>query len=134
MGFSCLWRLLTSRWNSAVTPFVGVRRWIVYGPGRYVNRPHPVDCDCSVCWTKRECAKSSPLPAPSCPDCQPAGRPFFRDGLWTVTPRRFCKRHEPSAKPPKYWYVIHDSGRVTPHVPIHEPFPEDFFDDPATQR
>ncbi|MFS2123362.1 lysogeny maintenance protein PflM [Pseudomonas sp. Pseusp97] len=94
---------------------------------KYLFKPHLKDCTCVVCWVHRECAKPSPPPVQPCPDCRPAGRPFFRDGLWTVSPAHFCKRHGPSAKPPKYWHVIYDSGRPTPHVPIREPLTEDLF-------
>lgn len=86
----------------------------------YLHRPHPVDCDCSVCFVARLGPQScSPSP---CPDCQPPGRPYKENGRWLCRPRSFCAKHDPRRQPTPYWHVVYDSGKPTPFVPILEPF------------
>ncbi len=62
-------------------------------------------------------ARSVPVhtmrPMPSC---------ALVDGRLQVMPASRCAKHTPSDRPPKYWHVIHDSGKPTPYVPIREPF------------
>jgi hypothetical protein len=44
------------------------------------------------------------------------------DGRWKLTPAFICAKHTPSDRPPKYWHVVHDTGKPTPFVPLREPF------------
>ncbi len=90
-------------------------------PASYQRLPHAQDCDCSVCWSGREMAKPARSRSTPCDQCRPASVQLV-DGRWQVTPRSFCAKHEPNARPPKYWSVVLDTGRPTPYVPIHEPF------------
>ncbi|WP_313553911.1 DUF5447 family protein [Stutzerimonas nitrititolerans] len=88
---------------------------------KYLRLPHAPNCDCSVCWSRIATAKPAPYPSTPCDQCRPASCELV-DGRWQVTPRFTCAKHEPNARPPKYWHVIHDSGKPTPYVPIREPF------------
>nr|WP_305123967.1 DUF5447 family protein [Stutzerimonas frequens] len=88
---------------------------------RYLRLPHARNCDCSVCWSRIVAAVPVLSRSTPCDHCRPASARLV-DGRWQVTPRSTCAKHEPSARPPKYWHVIHDSGKPTPYVPIHEPF------------
>nr|WP_308446202.1 DUF5447 family protein [Pseudomonas paralcaligenes] len=56
-----------------------------------------------------------------CDQCRPASV-FKVDGIWRAKPAFTCAKHKPPRRPPKYWNVIHDSGKPTPFVPIREPF------------
>ncbi|WP_373387581.1 DUF5447 family protein [Pseudomonas alcaligenes] len=87
---------------------------------RYLHRPHPATCDCSVCWSRRVPA-FAPCQSIPCDQCRPASVTKV-DGIWKATPAFICARHTPPPRPPKYWHVIYDSGNPTPFVPIREPF------------
>src|SRR5690606_620903 len=90
-------------------------------PTSYLRLPHASDCDCSVCWSKAAMAQPALSRSTPCDQCRPASY-LLVDGRWQVTPRSNCAKHTPSARPPKYWSVVLDTGRPTPYVPIHEPF------------
>ena len=51
------------------------------------------------------------------PRVGPKGRWF-----WKLTPASICAKHTPSNRPPRYWHVVHDTGKPTPFVPLREPF------------
>ena len=101
----------------------------------YLGRPHAPDCDCSVCWSRRELAKPAASQFTPCTECRPT-RVFtvvttmaLVAGVWRsihstyrVEPGSTCAKHMPALRPPKYWHVIYDSGRPTPFVPVREPF------------
>ncbi|WP_416310710.1 lysogeny maintenance protein PflM [Pseudomonas sp. W03] len=101
----------------------------------YLGKPHSLDCDCSVCWSRRELAKSSPCRSTPCTECHPT-RVFTVvtvmkkvAGVWRSISSTYrvergftCDKHMPALRPPKYWHVVYDSGRPTPFVPIHESF------------
>ncbi|WP_373420699.1 DUF5447 family protein [Pseudomonas sp. 21] len=42
-------------------------------PSKYLHRPHPLDCDCSVCWSRRELGKISLCQSTPCTECRPTG-------------------------------------------------------------
>ncbi|AGA88584.1 lysogeny maintenance protein PflM [Stutzerimonas stutzeri] len=102
----------------------------------YQRLPHAQDCDCSVCWSRREMAKHAPSPSTRCAQCRPASARPIRTlqmgrvggawkplvSEWTVEPAFICEKHTPPDRPTKWWSVIYDSGKPTPYVPIHEPF------------
>lgn len=102
----------------------------------YLRLPHPEDCDCSVCWSRREVAKPARSRSTPCAQCRPASVLPIRTtrmgkiaGVWTVLasewaviPASTCVKHTPPARPPKYWSVVFDTGKPTPYVPIYEPF------------
>lgn len=102
---------------------------------KYVRQPHAPDCDCSVCWSRRELAKPAPFLSIPCTECRPT-RVFTVvtmmakvAGVWRsihstyrVEPGFTCAKHMPARHPPKYWHVIYDSGKPTPFVPVREPF------------
>ncbi len=88
---------------------------------RYLRLSHALDCDCSVCWSRRELVKPARSQSTHCDQCRPASVRLV-DGRWQLTPRSFCAKHTPPDRPPRYWHVIHDSGKATPYVPIREPF------------
>ncbi|MCG8906268.1 DUF5447 family protein [Pseudomonas sp. DP-17] len=102
---------------------------------KYVRQPHAPDCDCSVCWSRRELVKPDPSQSTPCTECHPT-RVFAVvttmakvAGVWRsihstyrVEPGFTCAKHMPALRPPKYWHVIYDSGKPTPFVPVHEPF------------
>ncbi len=88
---------------------------------RYLHRPHTETCDCSVCWSRRVPVDPAPCPSTPCDQCRPASV-FKVDGIWRAKPAFTCAKHKPPRRPPKYWNVIHDSGKPTPFVPIREPF------------
>ncbi|MBK3866342.1 hypothetical protein GFL09_01285 [Pseudomonas stutzeri] len=92
---------------------------------KYLRLPHTPDCDCSVCWSRRELAKPALSQSTPCDQCRPPSCALV-DGRWLVTPRSFCAKHTPSARPPKYWHVIHDSGKPTPYVPLGQSFDLEF--------
>lgn len=102
---------------------------------RYLHQPHAPDCDCSVCWSKREMAKPVTCPSTRCADCRPflsfklGGHMVLMMGAWVEVkawyryqPAFTCAKHTPSDRPPRYWHVVQDIGKPTPFVPIHEPF------------
>ncbi|QLF92223.1 DUF5447 family protein [Pseudomonas sp. ABC1] len=88
---------------------------------KYLHQPHRLDCDCSVCWSKRELAKHALSQSTRCNQCRPS-TVSRANGQTVVTPASYCEKHTPSERPPKWWHVVHDSGKPTPFVPIHEPF------------
>ncbi|WP_171049587.1 lysogeny maintenance protein PflM [Pseudomonas nicosulfuronedens] len=102
---------------------------------KYVRQPHAPDCDCSVCWSRRELAKPDPCQSTRCTECRPT-RVFTVvttmakvAGVWRSIHSTYrvergftCAKHMPALRPPKYWHVIYDSGRPTPFVPVREPF------------
>ncbi|WP_312570984.1 lysogeny maintenance protein PflM [Stutzerimonas balearica] len=105
-------------------------------PASYQRLLHAQDCDCSVCWSRREMAKPDLSRSTQCALCRPAyarpirtlqmgcvggiWKPLLSD--WTVEPAFLCEKHTPPARPAKWWSVIYNSGKPTPYVPIHEPF------------
>lgn len=105
-------------------------------PASYQRLPHAQDCDCSVCWSRREMAQPDPSRSTQCAQCRPAyarpirtlqmgcvggiWKPLLSD--WKVEPAFICEKHTPPERPAKWWSVIYDSGKPTPFVPIHEPF------------
>ncbi|MFV3331890.1 lysogeny maintenance protein PflM [Pseudomonas sp. NY15437] len=104
-------------------------------PSKYLHRPHPLDCDCSVCWSRRELGKISPCQSTPCTECRPTRVVTVVTvmkrvaGVWRSicstyrVERGFtCAKHMPALRPPKYWHVVYDSGRPTPFVPVREPF------------
>ena len=104
--------------------------------GKYLRLLHAQDCDCSVCWSRREMAKPGPSRSTPCDQCRPASARPIRTlqmgrvgGIWkplasewTVEPAFICEKHTPPDRPAKWWSVVLDTGRPTPFVPIHEPF------------
>ena len=104
-------------------------------PSKRPHQPHAPDCDCSVCWSRRELAKPDPCQSKPCTECRPT-RVFtvvttmaLVAGVWRsihstyrVEPGFTCAKHMPALRPPKYWHVVYDSGEPTPFVPIREPF------------
>lgn len=87
---------------------------------QYLRRPHPDNCDCSVCWAKREAPKVLSL-WQLCNQCHP-GHVSMANGRLHVVPPSYCATHKPGARPPKYWHVVYDTGKPTPFVPLREPF------------
>ncbi|PKF71652.1 hypothetical protein CW360_07065 [Pseudomonas fluvialis] len=85
---------------------------------RYLRLPHPVDCACSVCWSKSQAASNTYLPL-LCNQCLPV-RLSQEAGRWYVTRPSPCAKHKPSLRAPRYWHVIYDSGKPTPYVPLFE--------------
>ena len=88
---------------------------------RYLHLPHPEGCDCSVCWSRRATAQPAPCPCTPCTECRPVSVRKV-NGRWQLTPAFICEKHTPSDRPPKYWHVVHDTGKPTPFVPLREPF------------
>jgi hypothetical protein len=105
-------------------------------PSSYNQKPHSLDCDCSVCWSKAELAKPVPCLSTPCAQCRPAfARPVrtLKTGLvggvwtplisqWEVIPAFTCAKHTPSLRPSPFWFVVENIGKPVPFVPIHEPF------------
>lgn len=88
----------------------------------YLRQPHPVNCDCSVCWISSQLSAAPVISQQEhCTDCRPV-RVAKVDGRWKVTPSIKCAKHTPSDRPPKYWHVVYDSGKPAPFVPLREPF------------
>ncbi|EMV9185884.1 DUF5447 family protein [Escherichia coli] len=101
----------------------------------YLGKPHASDCDCSVCWSRRELAKPDPCQSTPCTECRPTGvftvvtTMTLVAGVWRSIHSTYrvergftCDKHMPARRPPNYWHVVYDSGRPTPFVPIREPF------------
>ncbi|WP_313295069.1 lysogeny maintenance protein PflM [Stutzerimonas nitrititolerans] len=88
---------------------------------KYQRLPHALNCDCSVCWSRTVTVKPVPSRFTQCDQCRPASVQLV-DGHWKPTPRFTCAKHTPSARPPKYWHVVYDSGKPAPYVPISKPF------------
>lgn len=88
---------------------------------RYRRLAHADNCDCSVCWSRRELARSVPSRSMSCEHCRPA-QISKAAGRWVCQPASYCEKHRPARRAPTYWNVVYDSGKPTPFVPIHEPF------------
>ncbi|MEE9100377.1 DUF5447 family protein [Pseudomonas nitroreducens] len=40
-------------------------------PSKYLHQPHPENCDCSVCWSRRELAKPAVSRSTPCTECRP---------------------------------------------------------------
>ncbi|WOF80241.1 MULTISPECIES: DUF5447 family protein [Stutzerimonas stutzeri subgroup] len=40
-------------------------------PASYQRLPHAQDCDCSVCWSRREMAKPARSRSTQCAQCRP---------------------------------------------------------------
>ncbi|NHW02559.1 lysogeny maintenance protein PflM [Stutzerimonas degradans] len=105
-------------------------------PASYQRLPHAQDCDCSVCWSRREMARPAPFQSTPCARCRPAYAQPIRTlqmgciggvwkplrSEWTVEPAFICEKHTPPDRPAKWWSVVPDTGKPTPYVPIHEPF------------
>ena len=102
---------------------------------RYLHQPHAPDCDCSVCWSRRELAKPEACQSTPCTECRPTRVVTVVTvmkkvaGVWRSISSTYrvergftCAKHMPALRPPKYWHVIYDSGRPTHFVPVHEPF------------
>ncbi|RIA31302.1 hypothetical protein DFO61_2018 [Ectopseudomonas oleovorans] len=87
---------------------------------RYQRQPHAANCDCSVCWTKRELPIVQNL-WQLCTKCHPGQVSTVNGRLHVVLPS-YCEIHKPGARPPKYWHVVSDTGKPTPFVPLREPF------------
>lgn len=90
---------------------------------RYLRQPHPDNCSCSVCWSRTVTAQPACSPSTQCDQCRPVS--VSRDALtgrWLLKPAFTCAKHTPADRPQKWWFVIHDSGKPTPFVPISEPF------------
>ena len=83
---------------------------------KYLHQPHRPDCDCSVCWSKRELAKPDPSQFTQCTQCRRATVTTV-NGQLIATPASYCAKHKPSQRPPKYWHVVQDTGKPTPYVP-----------------
>ena len=88
---------------------------------RYLHQPHAANCDCSVCWSRRETARPAPCPSTPCTECRHVSV-LKVDGRWKLTPAFICAKHTPSNRPPRYWHVVLDTGKPTPFVPLREPF------------
>lgn len=88
---------------------------------KYLGQPHLADCDCSVCWSRRELAKPAPCQSTPCDQCRPASV-LKVNGHLQITPASICVKHTPSRRIPQFWREISNTGKPTPFVPIHEPF------------
>src|SRR5690606_38103785 len=92
------------------------------------------DCDCSVCWFRREMAKPAPSRSTPCAQCRPAyARPIRTlqmgcvGGIWKPLLSEWKVERLLSARntrdPPdrrNTGALFYDSGKPTPYVPIHE--------------
>ncbi|WP_081608144.1 lysogeny maintenance protein PflM [Metapseudomonas furukawaii] len=87
----------------------------------YPHLTHAANCDCSVCWSRRELAATAPSRSTPCEHCRPA-RISRVAGRWVCQPASYCEKHRPARRAPTYWHVVYDSGPPTPYVPIYEPF------------
>lgn len=87
------------------------------------RHPHVDNCDCSVCWSRRNWQPPKRVASPStpCTDCRPAQWRMV-DGRNCVTAASYCEKHKPSPRPPKFWSVVSDTGKPTPFVPLRESF------------
>ena len=104
-------------------------------PSVYARPPHPENCDCSVCWSRRAAVNPAPCRSTPCAACRPT-RVFpvvttmaQVGGAWRSIRSTYrvergftCEKHMPARRPPQYWHVVYDSGRPTPFVPVYEPF------------
>lgn len=88
---------------------------------KYLRQPHAVNCDCSVCWSRRALTVSAPSRSAACTLCRPASASKVA-GRWLVIPAFICEKHTPSSRPPRYWSECFNTGKPTPFVPIYEPF------------
>lgn len=101
----------------------------------YRPQQHVVDCNCSVCWSRREMAKPAPSLFIPCTECRrtkvfPVVTTMaLVRGVWRSIHSTYrvergftCDKHMPARRPPQYWHVVYDSGKPTPFVPIREPF------------
>ncbi|MFH6598754.1 DUF5447 family protein [Ectopseudomonas khazarica] len=82
---------------------------------RYLNRPHPENCDCSVCWSRRETAQPVVCPSTPCSHCHPVH--VSRDlltGRWHVRPAFICAKHKPPRRPPAFWSVAYQTSTSVP--------------------
>ncbi len=97
-------------------------------PASYQRLPHAQDCDCSVCWSRREMAKPAPSRSTPCALCRPAyARPIrtLQMGCvggtwkpllseWTVEPAFICEKHTPPERPAKWWSVAYQDSTSAP--------------------
>nr|WP_312973392.1 DUF5447 family protein [Pseudomonas sp.] len=94
---------------------------------KYLNQPHRPDCDCSVCYVKRQGPISL---SPRCTQCHPVrcfpvvGQMRLVNGHWLHVSSTYrwvsgftCPQHSPTPRPPRYWYVVENIGKPTPYVP-----------------
>ncbi|WP_336605522.1 lysogeny maintenance protein PflM [Stutzerimonas stutzeri] len=97
-------------------------------PASYQRLPHAQDCDCSVCWSRREMAKPAPSRSTPCALCRPAyarpirtlqmgcvggiWKPLLSD--WTVEPAFICEKHTPPDRPAKWWTVAYQDSTSAP--------------------
>jgi hypothetical protein len=95
---------------------------------RYHRQPHADNCDCSVCYVKRNWVsprRSSHwgiYPSTQCTDCRPARWSLENGRATFLSPAFTCEKHKPGSRPPRYWHVVSDTGKPTPFVPLREPF------------
>ncbi|MBU0921396.1 MAG: DUF5447 family protein [Pseudomonadota bacterium] len=97
-------------------------------PASYQRLPHAQDCDCSVCWSRREMAKPALSRSTPCALCRPAyarpirtlqmgcvggtWKPLLSD--WTVEPAFICEKHTPPDRPAKWWRVAYQDSTSAP--------------------
>ncbi|MHA3887285.1 lysogeny maintenance protein PflM [Stutzerimonas degradans] len=97
-------------------------------PASYQRLPHAQDCDCSVCWSRREMAKPAPCQSTPCAQCRPAyarpirtlqmgcvggiWKPLLSD--WKVEPAYICAKHAPPDRPAKWWSVTYQDSTSAP--------------------
>ncbi|MDT3709022.1 MAG: DUF5447 family protein [Pseudomonadaceae bacterium] len=97
-------------------------------PASYQRLPHARDCDCSVCWSRREMAKPAPSRSTPCAQCRPAyarpirtlqmgcvggtWKPLLSD--WKVEPAFICEKHMPPDRPAKWWSVAYQDSTSAP--------------------
>ncbi|HHW2842264.1 TPA: lysogeny maintenance protein PflM [Pseudomonas aeruginosa] len=82
---------------------------------RYLHQPHPANCDCSVCWSRRETARPAVCPSTPCTECRPVH--LSRDlltGCWRVKPAFTCAKHKPPHRPLAFWSVAFQSSTSVP--------------------
>ncbi|HEY1027937.1 MAG TPA: DUF5447 family protein [Pseudomonas sp.] len=91
------------------------------------RHPHADNCDCSVCYVKRNweslptSSSSDTSRSTPCTECRPAQWSKV-NGRNHVTPAYTCEKHTPPSRPEKYWSVVNDTGKPTLFVPLREPF------------
>ena len=89
----------------------------------FARHTHEANCGCSVCWSKKQMALLVIYQSTQCEHCRPVSViKEIGTGRQLITPASYCSRHTPTHRPPKYWSVVHDTGKPTPFVPLREPF------------
>ncbi len=97
-------------------------------PTSYQRLPHAQDCDCSVCWSRREMAKPARSQSIPCAQCRPASARPIRTlqmgrvggawkplvSEWTVEPAFICEKHTPPDRPAKWWSVAYQDSTSAP--------------------